>query len=150
MIKLAISPASHGGWIPCNGAEVATKDYPELFAKLGTRFGGNGKATFNLPHPTSPPHGFYMIRAKAEGEDAEKFVGLVSQMVLWPLKKLPSGWLPCDGREVKGADYPLLQKLAGNGLSSTPDRFNLPVIPEDAGVQCIICVEGRDPNEVPM
>ncbi|MCQ4813580.1 phage tail protein [Cloacibacillus evryensis] len=33
----------------CNGAELSVSAYPELFAVLGTKYGGNGTATFRLP-----------------------------------------------------------------------------------------------------
>ena len=33
----------------CNGAELSVSACPELFAVLGTKYGGNGTATFRLP-----------------------------------------------------------------------------------------------------
>ncbi|WP_278549944.1 phage tail protein [Cloacibacillus evryensis] len=33
----------------CNGAELSVSAYPELFAVLGTKYGGNGTTTFKLP-----------------------------------------------------------------------------------------------------
>lgn len=33
----------------CNGAELSVSVYPELFAVLGTKYGGNGTTTFKLP-----------------------------------------------------------------------------------------------------
>lgn len=35
--------------LPCYGQTVLTADYPALFAKLGTRYGGNGTTTFGIP-----------------------------------------------------------------------------------------------------
>jgi microcystin-dependent protein len=38
------------GWLECNGAAVSRTAFPELFARIGTRFGiGDGTVTFNLP-----------------------------------------------------------------------------------------------------
>ena len=45
------------GWIECNGAEVNTVDYPQLWESIGNTYGGNGSkssggiysGTFNLP-----------------------------------------------------------------------------------------------------
>ncbi|MGD1827049.1 tail fiber protein [Chromobacterium violaceum] len=38
------------GWLKANGAAVSRKDYPSLFAALGTYYGaGDGSTTFNLP-----------------------------------------------------------------------------------------------------
>ena len=36
------------GWLPCNGQSVAKADHADLFAAIGTTFGGSG-ANFNLP-----------------------------------------------------------------------------------------------------
>lgn len=146
MIKIAITANASGGWIACNGAKLQIKEYPELFAVIGNRYGGNGKTTFSLPNPSPQPAGVLMIRAKSEGEDPDKFVGLVTQMVLWPTDKPPKNWLLCDGREVNGADFPLLQKLASQGMGLQPEKFNLPQLPVDGGIHYIICVEGKDPN----
>lgn len=35
--------------LPCFGQTVLVADYPELFARLGTRYGGNGITTFGIP-----------------------------------------------------------------------------------------------------
>lgn len=37
------------GWLKANGATLNIADFPALFAVLGTRHGGNGTTTFNLP-----------------------------------------------------------------------------------------------------
>ena len=37
------------GWLQCDGQILATTAYPDLFAVIGTRFGGDGVTTFNLP-----------------------------------------------------------------------------------------------------
>ena len=36
------------GWLPCNGQSVSKADHADLFAAIGTTFGGSG-ANFNLP-----------------------------------------------------------------------------------------------------
>lgn len=39
------------GWLLCNGASVKQRDYPDLFAVIGTTYGtGSGSDTFNLPN----------------------------------------------------------------------------------------------------
>lgn len=40
--------APSSGWLECNGASYATADYPILFARIGTTYGGAG-ANFNVP-----------------------------------------------------------------------------------------------------
>ncbi|MDW9859442.1 hypothetical protein GOC57_11695 [Sinorhizobium meliloti] len=42
-------PEDEPWWLPCYGQTVLTADYPALFAKLGTRYGGNGTTTFGIP-----------------------------------------------------------------------------------------------------
>ncbi len=39
-----------GGWKKCNGELLSPSDYPELFALLGTTFGGDGTTNFALPN----------------------------------------------------------------------------------------------------
>lgn len=36
-------------FLPCYGQTVLVADYPALFAKLGTTYGGNGTTTFGIP-----------------------------------------------------------------------------------------------------
>ncbi len=36
-------------WMPCTGVNISVANNPELFAILGYRFGGDGKAWFQLP-----------------------------------------------------------------------------------------------------
>ena len=44
---LSSAPA---GWLKCNGAAISRTVYADLFARIGTNFGGgNGVTTFNLP-----------------------------------------------------------------------------------------------------
>src|SRR5690554_5988507 len=37
------------GWLPCDGQVLSSKEYPELFAVLGKRYGGNQGTEFCLP-----------------------------------------------------------------------------------------------------
>lgn len=37
------------GWAMCNGQLLSTEEFPELFATIGTTYGGDGKSTFALP-----------------------------------------------------------------------------------------------------
>lgn len=37
------------GWLECDGRALSPADYPRLFAVIGTAYGGDGVATFNLP-----------------------------------------------------------------------------------------------------
>jgi microcystin-dependent protein len=41
------------GWAFCNGATLSISQFSALYALLGTRFGGNGTSTFQLPNLSS-------------------------------------------------------------------------------------------------
>jgi microcystin-dependent protein len=43
------NPATHPELLPCYGQTVLVADYPDLFARLGTTYGGNGTTTFGIP-----------------------------------------------------------------------------------------------------
>lgn len=43
-------PGDPVGWLLCDGRTVSRTTYPQLFASIGTAFGGgDGSTTFNLP-----------------------------------------------------------------------------------------------------
>lgn len=42
------TPPAHT--LVCNGAELSIAAYPELYAVIGTKYGGNGSTTFLLPN----------------------------------------------------------------------------------------------------
>lgn len=42
-------PETHPELLPCYGQTVLVADYPELFTRLGTTYGGNGVTTFGIP-----------------------------------------------------------------------------------------------------
>lgn len=37
------------GWLYCDGREISVESYPELYAAIGTTFGGDGETGFQLP-----------------------------------------------------------------------------------------------------
>ena len=53
-------------WTPCDGQKLLVKDYPELYKTIGTRFGGDGKTTFQIPDmgKHTPKDMCYYIRLK--------------------------------------------------------------------------------------
>jgi microcystin-dependent protein len=48
-IKHSAQSGDHNGWLKCDGRELSTTSYAELFAVIGTSFGTNGAGTFKLP-----------------------------------------------------------------------------------------------------
>lgn len=68
-IMLWYTDTAPAGWILCNGQTESIAVYPDLFAKLGTDYGGNGTTTFGIPDMSgdspvslSNSGGTYMIR----------------------------------------------------------------------------------------
>jgi microcystin-dependent protein len=49
-IKLVGFDFAPDGWAACDGQLVSTSSYPDLFALLGTTYGGDGRSTFGLPN----------------------------------------------------------------------------------------------------
>ena len=49
--QIMVFPGNYapGGWAVCDGSLVPVADYPELFALIGTTYGGDGHETFALP-----------------------------------------------------------------------------------------------------
>lgn len=45
----SVAPA---GWLECNGTILQISQYPELYAAIGTTYGGDGVTTFTLPDLT--------------------------------------------------------------------------------------------------
>jgi hypothetical protein len=45
----------HDGLLKCNGALARKEDFPELFALMGTTWGGDGVDTFRLPNMEPMP-----------------------------------------------------------------------------------------------
>jgi microcystin-dependent protein len=48
-VRLIAGRYAPAGWLPCDGREVEITDHVDLFALIGTYYGGNGKSTFGLP-----------------------------------------------------------------------------------------------------
>lgn len=48
-IRVLASETIPPGWAACNGQTLNISDYRELYAVIGTTYGGDGKQTFALP-----------------------------------------------------------------------------------------------------
>jgi microcystin-dependent protein len=61
------------GFLPCRGTSLQIKGNEALFSLLGTKFGGDGVTTFNIPdlRPFSDSGPDYGHRARREWNDAE-------------------------------------------------------------------------------
>lgn len=48
-VVLFAGPYEPAGWADCDGRTLPIDAHPELYSRLGTRFGGDGQTTFALP-----------------------------------------------------------------------------------------------------
>lgn len=60
------------GYLLCDGGEYDTADYPELFEKIGNRYGGDGVSTFRVPDPRGL---FLRFHDKGRGIDPGRDIG---------------------------------------------------------------------------
>lgn len=44
-----VSGKNLNNFMQCDGRSLSVQEYPELFAVIGTQYGGDGVNTFNLP-----------------------------------------------------------------------------------------------------
>jgi microcystin-dependent protein len=151
-IKLLLQNQPMPGWLLCDGALVAASDYPQLFAKVHYRFGGEGPL-FALPTMLLPD-GFAFVRVhETEGEVLDRLEGrmpnnMLSQVSPYAGEDEPAGWMECDGRLLGiRANYVLATlvgpRFGGDGLTT----FALPTLPPNEGIRYMICVEGANPRE---
>lgn len=52
-IRIFAGPYAPEGWHLCDGTILNVNDYQELFALIGTTYGGDGKTNFSLPNLSS-------------------------------------------------------------------------------------------------
>lgn len=107
------------GYQPCDGRSLQIADYQTLYSLLGTKFGGDGMTTFNLPdlRGMEPnPLVKYCIAAEGNfpdfgGGSNEMFIG---QVVMFPFPQDASDFMRCDGRTLQINQYNALFSLIGN------------------------------------
>ena len=56
-ISQTVARRTPKGWLECRGQSLIIKDYEELFAAIGTEFGGDGKESFNVPRLSGDARG---------------------------------------------------------------------------------------------
>lgn len=144
-----LSPAT--GWL------LPVEEYPDLFAAIGTQFGGDGQNTFGLPTVDGPAPGVYSFictlgeRAQAGGlPDPACRVGEIRLTA--DLRAVPPGWFPTDGRTLQVAEHPVLYSLIGNFFGGDGETtFALPTVESPNGLSSQICYLGTypSPNRAP-
>lgn len=54
------------GTLECDGRALSSQDYANLFNKIGTKYGGNGDPTFNIPTLNATPNKFVIVFEQLE------------------------------------------------------------------------------------
>jgi microcystin-dependent protein len=137
---------------PATGRLLPVEEFPDLFAAIGTRFGGDGQDTFGLPAVDGPAPGVYPFicvlgeRAQSGGEpDPECLVGEIRTTT--DLRVVPPNWFPTDGRTLQTSEHPVLFSLIGSAFGGDGQTtFALPTIEPANGLSSQICYLGPYPQ----
>lgn len=144
------------GWLPADGRSLSPQAYTGLASVLGTTFGGDGLTTLNLP--SLPPVGVggtqrqYLIAVEGrlpgytgKGEGLES--GLIGEVRLWPLDKLPQGWLACDGATLPIESNEALFSVLGTTYGGDGETtFKLPQLSNVGPARYLINGAGKFPG----
>lgn len=140
--------ASLTGFIPAEGQSLQVAEYPALYTLLGTTYGGSGSneeltsGSFDLPSIAAPAAGtsWFMCAEGIYPTGGEVGGGLLGEVIFLPAQvaRRATGWLPADGRELQGYQYPEYDKAFGG---STPS-FSLPNVPAPEGMTAMVEMEG--------
>jgi hypothetical protein len=98
------------GWLPCDGSSLSAADFPELFAAIGTHYGGDGNPRFNLPDL----RGMFLRSVDPDGRNDPDFASRTSPVPGDETVVGPRGRQP---RARRGAEPPALL-----GREFRPDR----------------------------
>ena len=171
-IRFYPGPRLPQGWLYCEGRHLEIQRYPDLFAVIGTRFGGDGVRTFALPdlrgRGPAPKQAALDCIICVEGKHPaqfapdEKACDLFAEIRPFPYEFDPAGWLPCDGRSLPRDERwaPLFAVIdARYGGNADEGTFNLPDLREVSDAawagadtrmpqRYYICVEGALPPAV--
>ncbi len=125
-IRLMVVDDAPSGWAKCNGQQFPIDFYPDLYAVLGTRFGGDGVNFFALPKLDSPvPGTSYYIAIVGQVPEAGVLSGFtVGQIELFPYA--PPGWVPCNGAKLNKQYNTALFSLLGYSFGGEGNAFAIP------------------------
>lgn len=139
------------GWLPADGRTVRVSDWPQLFAAIGTAFGGDGRITFAVPRAAVPDGLAYNICANGDrfqpGQPTADTCTM-SELAPFATRGVPSNFLPADGRTLQIRDAMALYAILGTSFGGDGETtFNLPNLPGPApGTTYGICSDGIWPS----
>jgi len=117
------------GWLPCQGQLLSVQEFSQLFAVVGTAFGGDGVSTFALPNfDTMTPDGGQMCISAFGEPPTGKRDALPGEMTIFAYQsKDPSGWIECNGDVLQIAEHAALFKILGTTFGGDgTNTFGLP------------------------
>ena len=140
------------GWVAADGRSLSVTRAAKLFAVLGTTFGGDGTTTFKVPDIPAPKGTKFWVCANGDawrtGAESPNTC-TYSQVVLWAsATKLPSNYLPADGRLLRVDDSQILYSVLGTTFGGDGiNTFALPNVPAPvAGTRYAVCAKGFYPQ----
>lgn len=153
------------GWAFCDGRLFSPGRQPELFALLGTQYGGDGVTTFALPDCRDParhhahvgqraqrPMRFIIcIRGAHPDSPSGKASGsrpVVGTVKLVALERPPAGWLLCQGQLLQAQDYPELSQAIGTRFGGDAARGQFRVPDMSQGPQAPHLFKGFAPQQM--
>lgn len=140
--------------LPADGRLLNINSAQATFAILGTRFGGNGTTTFALPTlpGLSPSNGpsiapLLCVLGIFPQEDSFYSDAYISEIRQMALLFTARGWLPCQGQSISLNASPALGSLTIDRFGPLVSaRFNLPNLPDVAGIPFVINAQGIYPD----
>ena len=123
---------------PCNGQSMAISVYTGLFQVLGTRWGGNGRTSFNMPKiadlkTTEGQSISYLMEVDGAFREGSSWTttigtGIIGEIIFLPTTYTIRGFVECNGASLNKNNYVKLYELFGTTFGGSGDDFNLPNI----------------------
>jgi microcystin-dependent protein len=104
------------GWVKCDGALLSVTEFSQLFAVIGTKFGGDGIADFGVPYYQSLEEdtGFYCMSLFGLAPTGKRNA-LPGELTILPYNP-PPGWINCNGQTVLISQYRPLFEIVGTAF----------------------------------
>lgn len=146
-------------WLPCDGRQLSLVDYLHLYSVIGTRFGGDGEETFNLPNiapllsgDVTVPY-FICVDGYTPGPDQGAYLDYLSAVFAFAgnfSTNFPKGTAVAFGIQLSQSQNKLLFQLLGTRFGGGSSFFLTPNLPTlrsgDQEIQSLIVTSGLYPS----
>jgi microcystin-dependent protein len=156
MINLFTSGFDPHNFRPCDGRGMSAADYPDLYAAIGTTYGGNS-TTFNLPNLNTSlpfPGGktpSYIICINGYFPGTKRDVQFLGIVKLYAGTPALTSYKHCNGQSLATEANAALYSIIGTTYGGNSQNFDLPNLntpppfPAAPDVKYVICTEGVYP-----